>query len=152
MVNKSLKDNVKILEELRQKLDSTTFRYYNCNPHNKRTEDCVIRAIAAATGDSWEYVVKQLTEYMIATGEVYNTPKLYGKYLKDVGWIKQKQPINNDGTKMKLKDFAKTFNGRAIAHAGKGHITYIANGHLWDIWNCEDEIIGNYWVPEKEVK
>jgi hypothetical protein len=152
MENKLLKENREMLEEIRKTLASTTFRYHNCNPKQKCTEDCVIRAISSATGDSWEYVARQLVEYMVQTGEVYNTPKLYGKYLKDVGWVKQKQPVNSDGSKMKIKDFLKTFKGQAIVHAGRGHVTYIAEGHLWDIWNCENEIIGNYWTPENESK
>lgn len=151
MENKLLEENLEMLKEMKKKLESSVYRYYNCNPKHKRTEDCVIRAIASATGDSWEDVVKQLTEYMIKTGDVYNTPNLYGKYLKDIGWIKQKQPIYSDGSKMRIRDFVKKFNGHAIAHAGKNHITYIAEGHLWDIWNCENEIIGNYWVPDTEL-
>ena len=85
MENKLLEENLEMLKEMKKKLESSVYRYYNCNPKHKRTEDCVIRAIASATGDSWEDVVKQLTEYMIKTGDVYNTPNLYGKYLKDIG-------------------------------------------------------------------
>ena len=97
--------NEKEFQEVMKKLQSTAFRYYNNNPHNKRTEDCVIRAIAAGTGDSWENTVRKLTEYMIETGYMLNTPELYGKYLKKIGWVKQKQPIHLNKQKMKVKDF-----------------------------------------------
>lgn len=124
----------------------TVFNYYNCNPHHKHTNDCVIRAISAGTGDSWEEVLEQLTEYMVKTGDMINTPELYGKYLADIGWIKQKQPIKPDGKKIRIKEFVQTFKGCAIVHAGRGHISYVAEGKLWDIWNCEDEVVGNYWT------
>lgn len=122
------------------------FRYYNCNPHHKHTDDCVIRAISAATGDSWEKVLKDLTHYTIKYGYMINTPELYGKYLKDTGWVKQKQPVKSNGKKIHINEFLEQFTDGAIAHAGCGHVTYLMEGMVYDIWNCENEIIGNYWV------
>ena len=49
-----------------------------------------------------------------------------------------------------VKDFVKQFKGRAIIHVGKSHVSYIDEGKLWDIWNCEEEVVGVYWTP-KEV-
>lgn len=142
--------NDKDFEKTMERLENTIFRYYNNNPHFKRTEDCVIRAIAIGTGESWEDTARKLTEYMIETGYMINTPELYGEYLKKIGWVKQKQPVYPNKKKMKIKDFVKKFKGRAVIHAGKTHVSYIEGGKLWDIWNCEDEIIGIYWTP-KEV-
>ena len=34
------------------------FIEFNINPKNKRTKDCVIRAIATATNSSWEYIYR----------------------------------------------------------------------------------------------
>ena len=133
--------------EIKQ-LNLTTFRYYNCNPHNKRTDDCVIRAIAAGTGDSWEKTLKNLTAYMIKHGHMLNTPELYGQYLKDQGWVKQKQPVKSNGQKMRINEFLKKFKGCAIAHAGTGHVTYLAEGKVYDIWDTSEQIIGNYWTYE----
>ena len=141
--------NEKDFQEAMKRLESTVFRYYNNNPHHKRTEDCVIRAIAAGTGQSWEQIARNLTEYMIKKGDMLNTPELYGKYLKEIGWVKQKQPIHSNKKKMLVKDFVKQFKGRAVIHVGKAHVSYVADGKLWDIWNCENEIIGVYWTPEE---
>ena len=141
--------NDREFQEVMKKLQSTVFRYYNNNPHHKHTEDCVIRAIAAGTGDSWEQVARSLTEYMIKSGDMLNTPELYGKYLKEIGWVKQKQPIYPNKKKMRVGDFVKQFKGCAIIHVGKSHVSYVADGKLWDVWNCEDEIIGTYWTPKE---
>ena len=127
-------------------LNVTPFRYYNCNPHNQRTDDCVIRAIAAGTGDSWSKVLQDLTTYMLNDGHMLNTPELYGKYLKDHGWVKQKQPVKSNGQKMRVYEFLKKFKGYAIAHAGTGHVTYLAEGNVYDIWDTSNEIVGNYWT------
>jgi hypothetical protein len=130
--------------------NSSAFRYYNCNPHSKITDDCVIRAIAAGTGEPWQKILKDLTSYMIKYGYMLNTPELYGKYLQDNGWVKQKQPIHHNGSKMRIGEFVKQFKGCAIVHAGCGHVTYIAEGNVYDIWDTSNEIIGNYWTYKGE--
>lgn len=124
----------------------TKFRYYNCNPHHKRTDDCVIRAIAAGTGEDWCKILKDLTEYTLKYGYMLHTPELYGKYLADNGWEKQKQPLTKDGKKMHIDEFLKTFKGCAVVHAGCGHVTYVSEGKVYDIWDTSNEIVGNYWT------
>lgn len=134
-----------------KKIQSVSYRYYNCNPHHKFTDDCVIRAICSSTGDSWEETLRGLTECCIKTGYMLNTPECYGIYLKERGYVKQKQPVHKDGTKVRFKEFVKMYNGHAIAHCGKGHITYVADNAAWDIWDVSDEVVGNYFVHEAEL-
>ena len=129
-----------------------SYHYYNCNPKRKLTDDCVIRAICSATGDSWEDTLKELTEYCIKTGYMLNTPECYGKYLKDCGYVKCKQPIHKDGSKVRFKEFVKEFDGHAVAHCGSGHVTYVADNSAWDIWDVSDKVVGNYWVHKSELK
>ena len=145
-----MEKKIKKATTTQKKTEVKVFRYYNCNPHHKRTDDCVIRAIAAGTGDTWEKVLKDLTSYMLKEGDMINTPELYGKYLKDNGWVKQKQPIKSDGKKMRIGEFVKKFKGCAIVHAGCGHVTYVAEGSVWDIWDTSNEIVGNYWTYKGE--
>lgn len=133
-----------------KKNETSIFRYYNNNPHSRRTEDCVIRAVAAGTGDSWEETLKNLTAHMIKTGYMLSTPELYGDYLKHIGWIKMEKPCCVNNKEIKIKNFVKKFKGHAIIHVGDDHVSYIADGKLWDIWNCEEEVIGEYWIPESE--
>lgn len=135
---------------MEKKNSKNVFCYYNCNPHNKLTDDCVIRAIAAGTGESWETILKDLTKYMLKDGHMLNTPELYGKYLKDHGWVKQKQPVKSNKQKMRIGEFLKKFKGCAIAHAGCGHVTYLSEGKVYDLWDTSDEIIGNYWTYKGE--
>lgn len=128
-----------------------TYHYYNCNPKHKITDDCVIRALCSSTGESWEKTIRDLTEYSIKTGYMLNTPECYGVYLKDLGYVKQKQPVHKDGSKVRFKEFVQTFGGHAIAHCGRGHITYVADHSTWDIWDVSNEIVGNYWVHKAEL-
>ena len=134
-----------------QKVAPSRYHYYNCNPHHRLTDDCVIRAISSSTGDSWEDTLAALTKYSIETGYFINTPECYGRYLKDIGYVKQKQPVHKDGTKVRFKEFSAIFDGHAICHCGQGHMTYVADNCVWDIWNTENEVVGNYWVHESEL-
>ena len=131
---------------------TSIFKYYNCNPYNVHTDDCVIRAITAGTGDSWEEVVSDLSKYMLQYGYMMNTPETYGIYLKDRGWVKHQAPKKRKGTDMTVGEFAKKFKGHAIVHVDDNHVTYIADGKIWDLWDPSLHTIGEYWVPASELK
>lgn len=135
-----------------QSIADLPYHYYNCNPHHKATDDCVIRAICSSTGSSWEDTIRELTEYSIKMGYMLNTPECYGKYLADRGYVKQRQPTHKDGTKIRFYEFVKMYDGHAICHCGKNHITYVSDNSAWDIWDVSEEIVGNYWVHKAELE
>lgn len=138
--------------------DTAIFHFHNENPKNRFTTDCVIRAVARATGEAYNDVVRELAELQIKTG--YDAP--YDKYLKDHGWVKRKQPRKADNTKYTGVEFCglqqtyldtkiKTVDGidinsHIIAHIGGGHIVAIIDGKVNDTWDSTDGCIGNYWV------
>ena len=39
------------------------YRYYNANPLGRKVNDCTIRAIALATGESWDSTYNYLSDY-----------------------------------------------------------------------------------------
>ena len=139
------------MSRTKAELPYSAYRYYNCNPYKKLTDDCVIRAICSSTGESWEDTMMILAKWSIKTGYMLNTPECYGSYLESIGYVKQKQPLQTDGKKVRFKDFCQDFDGHAICHCGKGHMTYVADNHVWDIWNTEDEVVGVYWVHKAEL-
>ncbi len=124
------------------------YHYYNANPKDRRTDDCVIRAIALATEQSWDDVLVGLTKCALENKYMISCPECYGKYLKKLGWVKQKQPVKRNNKKYRACEFAKKFNGVAIAHVGTQHIACIKENEVWDIWDSSDGVIGNYWVKE----
>jgi hypothetical protein len=99
----------------------------------------------------WDETMRELAENAIKTGYMLNTPENYGQYLEERGYVKQKQPLHKDGRKVRFKEFVKIFDGHAVCHCGKGHVTYVADNAVWDIWDVSDQIVGNYWVHEEEV-
>ena len=128
------------------------FVYYNANPKGKNTDDCVVRAIAAAEGREWADVLRQLTDYAIKTGYMTTAVENYTLYFREHGWEERSQPKKADGKKYKAYEFAKDYNGRCIAHVGVHHMSYLCDHSWYDSWNCTNGIVGKYWVYEGDVK
>lgn len=42
--------------------DTTTFHYYNANPHNRLGGDCAIRAVCTALNQPWDTTLREMTE------------------------------------------------------------------------------------------
>lgn len=126
--------------------DTKWFKFYNANPKNRRSGDCVIRAIATATGKSWEEVLTGLYEIALKDKRIVDEVECYGKYLEKLGWQKQKQPRKGDNTKFTGKEFVSYFKGTCIAHIGGHHIVCIKEHKVWDTWDSTDGCIGNFWV------
>ena len=151
---------------------TSTFTYYNANPKNRITGDCVFRAIATATGKTWEQVVREMAEVSLKTGYAINDKKGIEKYLESIGWTKHRQPRKDDGRKYTGNEFCKAIqeyvywdndwdnakglnigdgiiiSDKIIANIGGGHLTCIIDGITNDIWDCNDGCIGNYWTKD----
>ena len=138
--------------------DTTTFHFYNANPHNRLTSDCVVRALSTALGMDYNKVVMELAEIHCKTGFESTDKKTIDKFLSKHGWIKCKQPRKADGTKYTGKEFcmakSKTYHPNdipevyepVIAKIGGHHVVAIVDNKVYDTWNSTDGCIGNYWV------
>lgn len=127
--------------------DTNYFTYYNANPHNRIAADCVIRAICTHLNQTWEDTVNDLTKIGIKYGLVLNEKACYEKYLKNKGYIKQKQPRHVDNTRYTVKQFIdENPDITCIAKIGSHHIAAIRKGKVLDIWNSSNCIINNYWI------
>ena len=129
--------------------DTSTFHYYNANPKNRLTTDCVIRAICTALEQDYCKTVMELAELQCKTGYDDGDKKLYDKYLQSKGWVKHPQPRKADGTKYTGKEFCDmkpTMKRRIVANIGGGHIVAIIDRRVWDTWDSTNGCIGNYWT------
>lgn len=135
--------------------ETSTFHYYNANPKNKITTDCVIRALCVGMTKTYEEVYRGLMETSLRTGYHLDDVKCFEKYLQENGWIKNKQPRKVDNTKYTGKEFCQKLNETAkryanyIANIGGHHIVAIVDGKVNDIWDSTDGCIGNYWTKAK---
>lgn len=125
------------------------FRWENMNPKSKITADCVVRAISKAMDRPYEEVYKELFECSLRTGHMLHSPENYDKYLREQGWVKQKQPVHSNKTKMSGKEFVRKFGKqypRVIMHIGVHHLSCMVDGKVVDIWDCTDRKIGKWWI------
>lgn len=128
--------------------ETNTFHYYNANPKNRFTGDCVVRALCVAMEKPYEEVYRELLESALKTGYSVASKENYDRYLKANGWVKHKQPRKEDNTKYTGKEFCERARPyeRYIAKIGGHHIVAIIDGKVWDIWNSTGGCIGNYWT------
>ena len=151
--------------------ETDTFRYYNANPHNRITGDCVARAIALATEIDYNEVVRLMADYQIKTGFDPRYGSHIDGFMKTLGWVKHKQPKKADGTKYTGDEFCDELNvgffgfdgnpeviypSRVMANIGGHHTVAIIETKdprtastqykVHDIWNSTDGCIGNYWT------
>jgi len=124
------------------------FIKYNNNPKNKKTGDCVIRAISLATKTSWEQIYRNLTEQGIKKGLMPNDRANWKAYLKNLGYEPQKMPRRNDNTRYTLDEFCKELAKPNVTYIVKvaNHLTVVKDKDLYDSWNCGHKSVGNYWV------
>ena len=134
--------------------NTSTFYYYNANPKNRITTDCVTRALCTALDIPYNQVVIELAELQCKTGYDTSDKALFDKYLQAKGWTKYKQPRKRDNTKYTGEEFCRELskeNGcfnykRVVANIGGHHIVAIIDGRVHDIWDSTSKCIGNYWA------
>lgn len=135
--------------------DTECFHFYNANPKNKITGDCVTRALCTALGLPYNQTVMEQAEVQCKTGYDNATSQGMDYYLKDKKWVKRPQPRKSDNTKYTGAEFCaflKRTHGpkRIIANIGGHHTIAIINYVIQDIWNSSYKTIGNYWINPNE--
>lgn len=130
------------------------FILHDENPRRRKTGDCVIRAIAAAENRPWQYILRDMTEYLIPMGEVFDEKAGYEAYLAHREWAKRSVPNSPFGRRMTLRDaadaglFLRGFRYIAKVRCGyTGHLTYIDGDipAVFDKWDCRDRVLCNFW-------
>ena len=123
------------------------FINYNANPKNRKTTDCVIRALSTALNNSWENTYRSLVDFSIKQGLMVNDKRAYTNYLKAKGYEMLKMPRHTDNTRYTVKEFvdelAKANTIYIISVAN--HLTVVKDKVLLDTWNCSRKSVGNYW-------
>lgn len=123
------------------------FTFYNANPKNRYTTDCVVRAICTALCQPYNDTLRELVEFQCSTGFSLNDPRGYDKFLQNKGWVKCKQPRKADNTKYTGYEFCRENRDiTCVANIGGSHTVAIVEGKIQDIWDSSYGSIGNYWI------
>lgn len=122
------------------------FKQVNANPKNKKTTDCVIRALTLATGKDYWQVFDELVALTKKTGLMFNEKRTEDAFLKQNGFIKQAQPRKKDNTKYELCELDSVCNDDVVIVRVAHHLTVVIKGEVNDIWDCRFKTIGNYYT------
>ena len=106
------------------------FSYFNPNPEGKQVGDCTVRAIAKATGKSWD--------------ETY-----VGLCLRQQGFTRNVVP-NTCPDCYTVEEFARDHPHGMYVLALSSHVVCVEDGKYFDSWDSGNEIPLFYW--EKEDK
>lgn len=124
------------------------FVKFNQNPKQKRTTDCVIRAISFALGKTWEEVYRDLAEQGIKNGLMLNDRNNWKLYLKVLGYNMERMPKTLNNKRYTVEQFADEIARKGCTYIIKiaNHITVVKDKKLYDTWNCKNKCVGNYWI------
>lgn len=121
----------------------------NVNPKNKKTCDCVVRALSVALDKPYEEMYRELFEYSLKVGWFISDSRTYEHYLKHVHGIqKVPQPRKCGGDWFTIAEYfrGEIASGKIYIVSTRGHLTVIKDGMLVNSWNCKYEKVCNYYV------
>ena len=106
--------------------------YEESYPHkyDKKSGDCVVRAIAISTEQSYKTVMFDLCEMAVGLGSMPNSSKVYIPYLESKGFKEHKLPKS---TRM---DSDLIPRDRWVICYVASHLTSVKGNELHDTWDC----------------
>lgn len=123
--------------------------YTNPNPLDKRTGDCVIRALSIVTDESWERIYVELCLKGLKMADLPNTNSVWEAYLREHGYVREVIP-NTCPDCYTVGDFAVDhLDGRYVVCTGT-HAIAVINGDIYDAWDSSNEIPSYYFFKEDE--
>lgn len=120
------------------------YRELNLNPEQKRVGDCTVRAIAAATHQSWAAVYAALVLEGFELHDMPSANHVWGRYLRRCGWNRSAIP-NSCPDCYTVAQFAKDHSDGTYILAMATHVVCVENGDWLDTWDSGDEVPLYYW-------
>lgn len=115
----------------------------NVNPKNRKTGDCVIRAIAKAEGKDWLEIFDSLTAIARAKYTVPNDKMAYEKYLEGYETVRVFHEVEGKKKRFTVAEIC-SFEGTYIVSVAS-HLTTVADGVLYDTWDCSRKSAYKIW-------
>lgn len=120
------------------------FNYYNPNPTHTLVGDCVIRAIAKLTNQSWEDTYTDVTIQGYIMHDMPSANRVWERYLKSRGYEKVLLPESCPDC-YSVIDFCEDHPiGKYLLAIGD-HVVAVEDGDYYDTWDSGNEIPIHYW-------
>ena len=125
------------------------FVYYNLNPNQRHTNDCLVRALAYFFDVPWRKAFSDIIEWCMDRGIVdWNYRSRYYTYMAGRGYVRHKVEKG-----MTVGRFCDEVAKRDCVYMVqvKRHMTIIDKKEINDTWDCSDKVVECYWVKEKRT-
>lgn len=123
--------------------------FYNSNPYNVLSGDCVIRAISKLMNQSWEDTYVDICTQGLLMKEMPSTNHVWGSYLLTKGFRRTMMPDRCPDC-YTVRDFSNDHPRGKYMLATGDHVVTVIDGNYYDTWDSGNEIPIYYW--EKEQK
>ena len=121
--------------------------HLNPNPNGAYVEDCVIRAIAIATNQSWDEVAIYLFLQAFIMKNMPSVNKVWGTYLTSIGFSQHQLP-NICPDCYTVRDFCMDNPYGIFILATGSHVIAVIDGDYYDAWDSGDELPTSVWRRE----
>ena len=116
----------------------------NPNPLGKQTSDCVIRAIAIATEQSWRRTYRELCELGEIEAEMPNVNYVWGITLRDKG-AKQFLLPESCPSCLTVRAFCEKYPEGVYVIGTGSHAVAVIDGDWYDSWDSGSEVPSYFW-------
>ena len=115
------------------------FVYFNPNPNGAKTGDCVVRAIAAATGQDWDSTYTGLTFMGFVLKDLPSANHIWSEYLISRGFKRHVIP-NTCPACYTVSDFANDHQRGTYVLGTGTHCVAVIDGKIYDSWDSRNEV------------
>ena len=124
------------------------YKYYNANPCGRKVNDCTVRAISKATGQSWDETYKDLSNFAqiqcIMPDEVEYINEFLEKRFKCV--------YSANGKRITVDEFLEQYPRGRFLITMAGHITCAIDGCIYDTFNPADRYVWQVFEVRRDTK
>lgn len=121
-----------------------SYIYQNENPLDKHVDDCVVRAIATATGKTWNDVFLELTVEAYIEKDLINANNVWGNYLIRNGFVKRRLP-DTCPLCYTVRDFVHDHKEGIFILGDGAHAIAVVDGYYVDNWDSGDRTVLFYF-------